>query len=46
MKLTKSQSHCIKAVYELSADANGVHVCNIAERFGVLKAGASLAMQS
>ena len=45
MKLTRSQSHYIKAVYELSSGCdNGVRVCDVAEKLDVSKASASLAL--
>lgn len=45
IKLTKSQTHYIKAVYELSLGCDsGVRVCDVAERLGVSKASASLAL--
>lgn len=42
--LTPSQSHYIKAVYELSSGSQGVRVVDIAEKLGVSKASASLSM--
>lgn len=44
MNLSKSQSHYIKVVYELSAKGEGVRVCDIAQKMGFSKASVSLAM--
>lgn len=45
MKLTKSQAHYIKAVYELSFSCDdGVQVCDVAEKFNVSKASACIAL--
>lgn len=45
MKLSKSQAHYIRAVYELTSnDGNGARVCDVAEKLNVSKASASLAM--
>lgn len=44
MKLSKSQSHYVKAVYELSAGDKGVRVIDIAERLSLSKASVSFAM--
>lgn len=45
MKLSKSQAHYIKAVYELSFDCDdGVRVCDVAEKLNVSKASASFAI--
>ncbi len=45
MKLSKSQSHYIKAIYELSSVGdNGVRVCDVAEKLQLSKASVSLAM--
>ncbi|MGI5900621.1 MAG: metal-dependent transcriptional regulator [Christensenellales bacterium] len=43
--LTPSQSHYIRAVYELSSDCDdGVRVCDVAKKLSVSKASASLAL--
>jgi len=45
MKLSKSQAHYIKAVYELSSGyGDGARVCDVAEKLNVSKASASLAL--
>ena len=44
MKLSKSQAHYIKAVYELSVDYDGVRIMDIAKKLSLSKASASLAM--
>ena len=45
MKLSKSQAHYIKAVYELSSGySDGARVCDVAEKLNVSKASASLAL--
>ena len=44
MNLSKSQSHYIKVVYELSSNGKGVRVCDIAQKMGFSKASVSLAM--
>ncbi|MBU5675933.1 metal-dependent transcriptional regulator [Alkaliphilus sp. MSJ-5] len=44
MNLSKSQSHYIKVVYELSSNGEGVRVCDIAQKMGFSKASVSLAM--
>ena len=45
MKLSKSQAHYIRAVYELSSNCeSGVRIVDIAEKLEVSKASASLSM--
>lgn len=44
MKLSQSQAHYIKAVYELSDGSGGVRVMDIANRLSLTKASVSLAM--
>lgn len=44
MKLSKSQAHYIRAVYELSIGCDGVRVVDIAEKLSLSKASASLAI--
>lgn len=44
MKLSKSQAHYIKAIYELSSKDKGVRIVDIAERLSLSKASVSLAM--
>lgn len=44
MKLSKSQAHYIKAVYELSSGDTGVRVVDVAEKLFLSKASVSLAM--
>ena len=44
MKLSKSQAHYIKTVYELSVGCEGVRIMDIAEKLSLSKASVSLAM--
>lgn len=44
MKLSKSQVHYIKPVYELLSKCDGVRVCDIAEKLCLPKASVSLTM--
>jgi Mn-dependent DtxR family transcriptional regulator len=44
MAFSKSQSHYLKAVYELSSDNDGARIVDIAEKLNVSKASASFAM--
>ncbi len=44
MKLSESQAHYIRAVYELSGESGGARGCDIAERLRLSKASVSLAV--
>lgn len=45
-KHTKSQENYLKIIYELSLHKGGVHITDIAARFGVTKASASVAVKA
>ena len=44
MKISKSQAHYVRAVYELSNKCDGVRVCDVAQMLSLSKASVSLAM--
>lgn len=44
-KITKSQENYIKIIYELSLSGDGVHIIDIAARFGVAKSSTCVAVK-